>query len=715
MVREEFEAKRASGIEILEDFAWGTHVCSFYDSKKDLLEILVPYFKAGIDANEYCLWITPDGESAVEAFEALQKAVPRLTEYISAKKVEILPVTPGSIYNTSCSTHAIIDHWFEQLKAAESRGMAGVRIHDCNTSINPAVSKKFIEYENDLQLSVANKKIIVLCTYPLSKCDENTFIDLAQIHGHIITRKDGRWEIPGHHEESKGKDIPTQNNHSQKQLEDSINKSGNNQSGVGQRSVANNELPGVGTGICFKAFFENANDGILIIEKDRGNIIDINSKAVAITGYQREELLHKNISTIFSPVNGILQSGSDEKYSYLSADGDRLQLEIIHKNGSVVCVNVNTGITGIAGREFILFFFHKSERHNIVEHSMLQSESNYRYLFENNPASIYIWDPFTLKIIEVNNTALEMYGYTREEFLKLSTLNLRPPEDLPKYFDFLKFVQSDGDLSLKAGIWKHVKKNGEVIFVEITSHKIQYAGTPAVLSMNINITEKVLLERRFEEERIHKQNEITDAVFFAEERERQEIGRELHDNVNQLLATARLYLGITKNDDPKVLQNVRQADHLVEIAINEIRNLSHAMIAPMLEKSGLINALKYLMDSIARGSGLHFQFNVSGIEEEKMPDKLKLTIYRIVQEQLSNIFKHAKADQVTIKLAHQRQHYLLAICDNGVGFNMEEKANGIGLMNIHTRASLFKGNVKINSAAGRGCELSVTFPEAAER
>jgi PAS domain S-box-containing protein len=713
MFRDEIEGKRASGIEVLEDFAWGTHVCSFYDTKEDLMEILVPYFKAGIDANEYCIWITPDTESAMEAFEALQKAVPRLTELIAAKKVEILPVTPQSIYYTSCCSHAIIDHWFEQLNSAEARGMAGVRIHDYKTCMNPAFSKKFIEYENDLQLSVANKKIIMLCTYPLSKCDADTYINLTQIHERIISRKEGRWEIIEHQEESQGKDIPTQNIHYQKQLQGSVNITGNNRYGVENKSAEKNESSGIDTEIYYKAIFENATDGILVVEKTSGKIIDANAKAVEITGCPKEGIIYQNISKVFSPENIFLQGKADvELNSLLSAGGHTFQLEKIDKDGRVVYVDVNTVVYGITGKELLLFFFKESQKGETVERSLLQSESNYRYLFENNPASIYIWNPFSLEIIEVNNTALEMYGYERDEFLKISTLALRPPEELSKYFDFLKFAQSEGDLSLKAGIWKHVKKNGETIFVDITSHKIQYGGTQAVLSMNINVTEKVLLERRFEAERIQKQNEITDAVFFAEERERQEIGRELHDNVNQLLATARLYLGTTKNDDPEVLQNVRQADHLIEIAINEIRNLSHAMIAPMLEKSGLINALKYLMDSIAKGSGLHFQFNVSGIEEVEMSDKLKLSIYRIVQEQLSNIIKHAKADQVTIRLAHLQEHYLLTITDNGVGFNTDEKANGIGLMNIHTRASLFKGTVQINSTEGSGCELKVAFPVA---
>lgn len=516
MFRDEIEGKRASGMEVFEDFARGTHVCSFYDSKKDLMEILVPYFKAGIEANEHCIWLTPDAESAMEAFESLQKVVPQLTELIQEKKIEILPVTPGSIYDTSCCTHLIIEHWIDQLKSAEGRGMAGIRIHDYKSCINPAFTKKFIDYENDLQLSVANKKIIMLCTYPLSKCDANTFIDLAQIHERIITRKEGRWEILEHQDESQGKDIPMQNNHGQKQLQENLNVTGNNQTGVEKKSAGKHESPGIGTKMHYNAIFENATNGILVISRSSGKIIDANNKSVEITGYQKEELLQQNIDKLFSPDNTILQNEGDDKLnSLVSATGQTMQVEMIHKDGNVICVDINPVLTGIARQGLLLLFFDETERRKTVERSLLQSESNYRYLFENNPASIYIWDPFTLEIIEVNNTALEMYGYNREDFLQISTLDLRPPEELPKYYDFLKFAQSDGDLSLKAGIWKHVRKNGEIIFVDITSHKIQYGGTQAVLSMNINVTEKVLLERRFEEERIQKQNEITDAVFFC--------------------------------------------------------------------------------------------------------------------------------------------------------------------------------------------------------
>ncbi len=712
--REGTVGKRPSGIEVIDDFLWGTHISTFYNSKNDLLEILVPFFKAGIESNEFCLWTTVDAFTANEAFNALNEEIPRLGEYINSGKVEILPVGSVNEYEKSVHTHNLIDHWLEKLQAAENRGMAGMRIHDVNACSEATIPKKFIEHESYLRHNVADKKMIVLCTYPLSKFDAITFIDIAQAHEHIVTRRNGKWEIIAlPHVKKWKRNILTG---STRKSELSCNDKSHHRNKSDAKDAIQNatnitiEEDINKRALHYKEIFEKASDAILILERGTGKIIDVNHKAVVITGYSKEELLDKHPTVISSQNNGFSKKEVDEKInSLLLSESSLFEWEMRRNDGSINWINVNISAASIAGEERILFFFHEIAAHKAVQLSLLQSESNYRHLFENNPASIYIWDPFALKIIEVNNTALKMYGYDREEFLNLSTLDLRPEEDRSRYYEFLKFAQSDGDLSLKAGVWRHVTKSGEIIFVDITSHKIQYRGIQAVLSLNINVTEKVLLEKRIEEERVKKQHELTDAVFFAEERERQEIGRELHDNVNQLLATSRLYLGLTGNDESQNIQNIKEADHLIELAINEIRNLSHAMISPMLEKSGLINALKYLMDAIAKGSELQFEYNFEGIREELMSDKLKLSIYRIVQEQLSNILKYAKADKVTLQLSCNKKKHILTIRDNGIGFNCEEKSNGIGLMNIHTRASLFNGTVQVVSSVGNGCELIVDF------
>ena len=707
--------KRMSGIEILEDFDWGTHICSFYNSKNDLLDILVPYFKAGIASNEFCLWMTSDSATQLEAFNALHKEVPQLEQYIFDNKIEILSVGDGDMYEKTCCTHTLIDGWLDKLQSAEERGMNGMRIHDFISCNEMFTSDKIMEYESALRGRVADKRVIVLCTYPLHKCDAGTVIDIAHSHEYTITRREGKWEIvdlPRHDIKSKDNicDKKVQNTN---RIKSEVKKESDGAlSGDDDSDDTHSILKKVFTPSerHYREIFEKGSDGIFILDQATARIVDVNNKAVEITGYAKEELIDGHPGDFSSNNVAFSRRDAEHKINEALCSGDHLfEWEIRRKDGNTCWINVNISAAAIDGKQSILFFFHEIDVRKSVEQSLLQSESNYKYLFENNPASIYIWDPFALRVIEVNNTALEMYGYSRAEFLGMSTMNLRPEEDMSRYYEFLKFAQSDGDLSLRAGVWRHVKKDGGIIFVDITSHKIQYRGTQAVLSMNIDVTEKVLLEKRFEEERIKKQHEITDAVFFAEERERQEIGRELHDNVNQLLATARLYLGITKHDDPRFLQNIKEADHLVEIAINEIRNLSHAMISPMLEQSGLVNALKHLMDSIARGSDLRFEYNLDSIHEESMSDKLQLSVYRIVQEQLSNILKYAQASTVSVTLDQRGSCFSLIIKDNGIGFNREEKNNGIGLMNIHTRASLFNGFMHINTSAGQGCELVIDF------
>ena len=128
-----------------------------------------------------------------------------------------------------------------------------------------------------------------------------------------------------------------------------------------------------------------------------------------------------------------------------------------------------------------------------------------------------------------------------------------------------------------------------------------------------------------------------------------------------------------------------------------------------MEKTGLVNSITDMLGNISRVYDLKFITNWEGIDEPQLSDQLKLTIYRILQEQLNNILKHAKAKTVSIEL---KQHVILLelnIKDDGIGFDVSSKRNGVGLQNIISRTELFNGNVSINSQPGKGCELIVYF------
>jgi PAS domain S-box-containing protein len=217
-----------------------------------------------------------------------------------------------------------------------------------------------------------------------------------------------------------------------------------------------------------------------------------------------------------------------------------------------------------------------------AEFILKASEERYKYLFNNNPACILIWDLEDFHILEVNDSAIEQYYYSKEEFLKMTILDLQTPEDWPEIKELALKASANVFFKVNA-TWKHLNKAGECMYMDITSHRIEYKGKPVILALANNVTEKNLLEEKLEEERLQKQQEITEAVISAQEKERREIGGELHDNVNQILASSRLYLGLAKRDINKPSSFLDESEILISSAIAEIRSLSHSLIPPSLK------------------------------------------------------------------------------------------------------------------------------------
>jgi len=336
------------------------------------------------------------------------------------------------------------------------------------------------------------------------------------------------------------------------------------------------------------------------------------------------------------------------------------------------------------------------------------SEERYRYLFNNNPACILIWDMNDFNILEVNQPAVEQYNYTREEFLKKSILDLRSAEDVQAVKELAHKAKADIFFKITS-VWKHTNKAGEYMYMDITSHRIEYKGKTVILALANNVTEKILLEEKLKEEQVKKQQEITEAVISAQEKERQQIGAELHDNVNQILAGSRLYLGLAMRDITVPNPFLDETEILITSAIAEIRSLSHSLIPPSLNDSELAEALGNIIVLVTKAASLKVDFDFKRFKENCTSDKLKLAIYRIVQEQFNNILKYSKATQVNLSITNDDGKIVLNISDNGVGFDTSQKTTGVGLLNIKTRASLFNGELKVISSAGNGCELIVTF------
>lgn len=341
--------------------------------------------------------------------------------------------------------------------------------------------------------------------------------------------------------------------------------------------------------------------------------------------------------------------------------------------------------------------------------NLRESEKRYRELFNNNPMPMWVFDVTTFRTLEANSAAIRHYGYTQEEFLTKTVADIRLDGDQG---ELEKEVQAFGRVNggVKKGIRRHVKKTGEVIFVDIAWHNISYKDRPAILVLASDVTERILLEEELNEQRLSRQKQITEAVIVAQEKERTEIGKELHDNVNQILGASNLYINTAMTDEEMRQELLERSTELVSNAINEIRKISKSLITPGLREIGLFESIEDIIDDL-KVAGAQFAINLDleNITEEQIEDRQKLTIFRIVQEQLNNIVKHAQATQVLIRLSGEGDHIVLTVADNGVGFEVGRHRKGVGITNIISRAELLNGKVDIQSAPGEGCTLSVSL------
>jgi two-component system sensor histidine kinase UhpB len=338
-----------------------------------------------------------------------------------------------------------------------------------------------------------------------------------------------------------------------------------------------------------------------------------------------------------------------------------------------------------------------------------ESEERYRELFNNNPMPMWVFDAVTYRFLEANSAAVHHYGYTQEEFLAKTLADIRFGGDKGELEHEVESIKGNTE-GIRKGIRRHVKKTGEIIFVDIAWHNISYKHRPAVLVLASDVTERIQLEEELNEQRHSRQKQITEAVILAQEKERTEIGKELHDNVNQILGASNLYINTAMTDDEMRQELLERSTELVSSAINEIRKISKSLITPGLREIGLIESIEVIIDDFrAAGNKFAIDLDLQNISEEQIQDRQKLTLFRIVQEQLNNIVKHAQATRVLIRLSGEGGHIVLTVADNGVGFEVSRHRKGVGITNIISRADLFNGKVEIQSMPGEGCTLSVSL------
>jgi len=186
---------RYSGIDVIGSVPWGTHFCQFYQTKDDLIDTLVPYFKAGLENNEFCMWVTSEPLSAQEAMKAMKKAMPRFSQYLKKGQIEILPHTEWYLKGGSFESQRVLNGWVEKLDRALASGYAGLRLTGNTLWLERNDWKSFTEYEAEVNNVIGEYRMLALCTYCLDRCNANEIIDVVRNHEFALIKQEGKWEL----------------------------------------------------------------------------------------------------------------------------------------------------------------------------------------------------------------------------------------------------------------------------------------------------------------------------------------------------------------------------------------------------------------------------------------------------------------------------------------------------------------------------------------
>ncbi len=457
----------------------------------------------------------------------------------------------------------------------------------------------------------------------------------------------------------------------------------------------------------YSSLIEQASDAICIADSEF-NFIDINPSGCSLLGYTKEEFI--KLKAIDLLVEEELLVNPPKFAQIKSGITIRHERLFKRKDGTIIQVEVNGKM--LKDGRFVLFAKDISER-KLIENELINSEEKYRYLFHNNPATVIIWDLENLQILEVNEQSIALYGYTRDEFLKLRVLDIRPAADRNKIKKFSQEILNN-NISNAKRTWRHLKKNGELMYMDITSHKIEFNNRKAILSLAIDITEQVKAENQLKDSyddirRLHSH------LLTIREDERTSVAREIHDELGQQLTGLKMdaswllkkATGIENDQKEKLSQMIL----LIDETVKTVRRISRDLRPGILDDLGLVAALEWQSCEFEKRTGVKCDFKAF-ISELTLNKNATIGIFRIYQESLTNIMRHANATLVNAYLKSHDNLIELSIQDNGVGFdkNLIKAKRTLGLTGLSERAIMLGGNLNIESEKGKGTRIVFEMP-----
>ncbi len=467
-----------------------------------------------------------------------------------------------------------------------------------------------------------------------------------------------------------------------------------------------------------KSFLESAPDA-MVITNEKGVIEIINTQAEKLFGYNRQEMMGKTIEHLIPErytENHRSHRDGFYKNPKVGAMGKGFELFARKKNGEEIPVEISLSLLKTEEGMMVSAAIRDITERKKTKEDLLKTKAELlnsveRFIYATKATSDAIWDwDIATDTIYRGEGFKTIFGYEENiSSLEIRMSTIIHPEDRERVR-----IELENALAGKALYWsseyrfKCIDKSYKLVVDKGYIIRNEKGEAVRMIGAVQDITEQRRLQEQLTKEEQRKKTEVLQAIIHAQERERHEISHELHDNISQILTTCKLLLeAFVQRDDKKYLLQTKEN---LQKAIDEMRNISHRLNPATLKYIGLEGSINDLLNKINSTGNIKISFLSSLKDIHKINDDIQLALFRIIQEQLNNILRHADAKKVVIDLSGEKEKIRLTITDDGKGYDLQVKKHGLGLRNIFNRAEFHKGTAQIFTEPGKGFKLQVQIP-----
>ena len=469
----------------------------------------------------------------------------------------------------------------------------------------------------------------------------------------------------------------------------------------------------------YRTLIANSLDGMILVNAE-GTIIFSSASVKNVLGFEPEEITGRNA---FEFVHGDDLAWAFQSFQREVVENPEVKFIVVRlrkKSGEWLwCMVRGHNLLANPSINSLVVYFHDDTLRKEASDALKESEKRFRSLIRDLQVGVFLSDKYG-NIIMGNAALSKMFSIPEEQLVGRHVFDILSIDMIDEKGQFVPVENRPVMGSIRSK--RSVKDVVVGVIHPVTQERcwIMMNADPIldengeirhVVCSFMDLTERKKLERKLVEDQVASQKQITKATIEGQEAERREIGKELHDNIGQQLTTIKLFLDIARSTaNEPTNEMLGMALKAVSDVINGVRAMSRSLVPSTLQDLGLVESINELTDSFSRTLSTNIEFIYHEFDEQILPDNYKLTLFRIVQEQLNNIIKYAEARKVSIRLCSDPRNTLLEIQDDGRGFDIRTLKKGLGLVNIRNRAELLGGKMELMTSPGHGCLLKVTLP-----